>query len=268
VALEDFVGAPGQALRTINSWVSAETGGSIEGLLPPGSIDDKTRMVLANAIHVKLPWATAFDPAMTAPRSFTRADGSKVQTPFMNVEGTFPYSDDGMAQTIALPFSGNEISIVVTLPHVGVDLATYEATLSASSPALTVPAHPNEVQVSLPKIGFTSKSFSLAASLEGMGMHDAFDGDLADFSGMCGTPPDGGRLSVKDVIQKTMLEMKETGVEAAAATAVVSCNNCGGSIEVESVIVDRPYLVSIVDAPTGAVLFLGHVEDPTDSGGT
>jgi len=37
---------------------------------------------------------------------------------------------------------------------------------------------------------------------------------------------------------------------------------------VESVIVDRPYLASIVDAPTGAVLFLGRIEDPTDSGGT
>jgi serine protease inhibitor len=31
-------------------------------------------------------------------------------------------------------------------------------------------------------------------------------------------------------------------------------------------LVDRPYLLVIVDVPTGAVLFLGHIEDPTDSG--
>jgi serine protease inhibitor len=31
-------------------------------------------------------------------------------------------------------------------------------------------------------------------------------------------------------------------------------------------IVNRPYLVAIVDLPTGAILSLGHVGDPTDIG--
>jgi hypothetical protein len=30
--------------------------------------------------------------------------------------------------------------------------------------------------------------------------------------------------------------------------------------------VNRPYLVSIIDVPTGAVLFLGHIADPTQTG--
>jgi serine protease inhibitor len=28
-------------------------------------------------------------------------------------------------------------------------------------------------------------------------------------------------------------------------------------------VVNRPYLIALVDQPTGAVLFLRHVEDPT-----
>jgi serine protease inhibitor len=31
-------------------------------------------------------------------------------------------------------------------------------------------------------------------------------------------------------------------------------------------VVNRPFLLSIVDVPTGAVLFLGHIEDPTAAG--
>ena len=30
---------------------------------------------------------------------------------------------------------------------------------------------------------------------------------------------------------------------------------------------NNPFVVAIVDGPTGAILFLGHVEDPTDAGG-
>jgi serine protease inhibitor len=33
-------------------------------------------------------------------------------------------------------------------------------------------------------------------------------------------------------------------------------------------IVDRPYVLSIVDIATGAVIFLGHIVDPTQTGGT
>jgi hypothetical protein len=31
------------------------------------------------------------------------------------------------------------------------------------------------------------------------------------------------------------------------------------------VTVDRSYLVSVIDAPTGAIVFLGHVSDPSAS---
>jgi serine protease inhibitor len=31
--------------------------------------------------------------------------------------------------------------------------------------------------------------------------------------------------------------------------------------------VDRPHLVTVVDVPTGTILFLGHIEDPTSPGG-
>jgi len=56
--------------------------------------------------------------------------------------------------------------------------------------------------------------------------------------------------------------MGENGLEAAAATAVTIL--AGGAPEQPMAItVNRPYLVALVDVPAGAILFLGHVEDPT-----
>jgi serine protease inhibitor len=67
-----------------------------------------------------------------------------------------------------------------------------------------------------------------------------------------------------------MLGMEETGVEAAAATAVIvgETKSVVGPAPPPPIpmVVNRPFVVSIVDVPTGAVLFLGHITDPTDMG--
>ncbi len=49
----DFVHATEAARKTINSWVEANTANKIKDIFPPGSLDDMTRMVLANAIYFK-----------------------------------------------------------------------------------------------------------------------------------------------------------------------------------------------------------------------
>jgi serpin B len=263
VFLEDFVNQFDQARQTINTWVSTETLDKINDLLPPGSLDNTTRMVLVNAIHLKFPWANAFVATATAPATFTRADASAVQTPFMNEEVTAAYTDDGQAQVVSLPLSGGQVSVLIALPHG--DLTTYEASLAAGSAALSVPKGEGLVDLALPKVSFTSPTFSLAKSLEAMGMTQAFDPEAADFTGLCANPPDHDNLYISDVLQKAMVAMQETGVEAAAATAVVVS---GASVSEPTptpvaMNVNRPYLVSIVDVPTGAILFLGHIEDPT-----
>jgi serpin B len=121
------------------------------------------------------------------------------------------------------------------------------------------------VSLSLPKVSFTSPSFSLATPLQAMGMTDAFNPTAANFTGMCPVTPDGLTLYISDVLQKAEIGMAETGVEAAAATAVIVDGDAVSSPipTPVPVVVNRPYLVSIVDAPTGAVLFLGHIVDPT-----
>jgi serpin B len=266
---EDFVHDFEPARLTINAWVSDETKDKINDLLPAGALDAFTRMVLVNAIHLKFPWATAFDPAATAAGTFTREDATTVSANFMNLTNAFGYVDDGQAQIAALPMYNNELSVVIALPHEGVSLASYEATLTDQSAPLVVPQTSALLALSLPKTDFTSPSFSLRTALKAMGMNLAFDHGLADLTGLCAEPPDKAVLYVSDVLQKATLSLQETGGEAAAATAVVVAGDISIAVEPPPtipMIVNRPYLVEIVDVATGAVLMLGHVEDPTATG--
>ncbi|HTB75610.1 MAG TPA: serpin family protein [Polyangiaceae bacterium] len=262
VFLEDFAAQPDPARLAINSWVSARTADKIMNLLPEGSIDGDTRMVLVNAIHLKMPWTMPFDAGATMPGTFTTASGAAVSASFMNNTTDLGYVDDGQAQIVSIPLAGGDLRVVIALPHG--DLGAYEDGLTSSSRAFQ-PLGSAMVALSLPKVAFTSPTFSLAKSLKAMGMTDAFDMTNASFTKMCAHPPDGN-LYIEDVLQKAMLAMQENGVEAAAATAVIVDRSLSGESGTPvSMVVNQPFLVAIIDS-TGAILFLGHIDDPTQTG--
>jgi serpin B len=112
-------------------------------------------------------------------------------------------------------------------------------------------------EVSLPRFEIETKA-DLADLLAGLGMPDAFDIDLADFSGMTTQEP----LYIAHVIHQANISVDEKGTEAVAATAVVMQ---AGSAPTEpfDIRFDRPFLFALRDLETGAILFLGQVVDPT-----
>src|SRR5262249_19629310 len=59
--LLDFKAAPEPSRAAINAAIAQQTHDKIKDLLPPGSIDDMTRMVLANAIYFNAKWAMPFE---------------------------------------------------------------------------------------------------------------------------------------------------------------------------------------------------------------
>ena len=265
---QDFKNSFDQARILINDWVSGATANKINNLLAEGVLDDTARLVLVNAVHLKLPWANTFDASATASASFTTAAGKSVSASFMKRTATMSYVDDGKAQIVGLPLAGGQLALVIALPHG--DLSAYAAGLTTSSAGITLPTASALISLSLPKVTFTSPTFSLKTALKAMGMPQAFDPNNANFKGMCTTPPDSEHLYIAEVLQKAMISMQETGVEAAAASAVIMTADSSAQTnppEPIPMIVNRPYVVSIVDVPTGALLFLGHMVDPTATGG-
>ena len=115
---------------------------------------------------------------------------------------------------------------------------------------------PAAVSLELPKFKLTS-SHLLNDGLSSLGMGIAFDSRRADFSPMTST---GKReLWISKAIHKAVLEVNETGTEAAAGTVIEMKK--GGLAT--SLTVDRPFLFAVRDTHSGAILFMALVNDPT-----
>ncbi len=265
VYLADFMHQYDAERLRINAWVSAETNDKINDLLPDGSLNEDTRMVLVNAIHLKMPWESPFEKSFTKAGDFTRGDGTTVSADFMSQEAELGYYEDDTAQVVSLPLVGRKLSLVVALPKAG--LADYEAGLTVASwKAAWEGRQVVPVALKLPKFSFTSASIELRDVFEELGTHQAFDPSVADFYGMCSQPPNDERLFIAQIMHKAMMAVDENGVEAAAATAVIMAGNTSVPPPPVEMTVNRPFVVALVDEPTGAVLFLGHIQDPTNKG--
>ena len=257
--LLDFASDPEASRLTINEWVSRQTEGKIEDLLPPSSITPTTTLVLTNAIYFNAAWHYPFDEKDTAEGAFHLLDQSQVSVPMMHQRESFAYAQGDGYQAVELPYRGKdeatvELFMVILLPQAG-RFEEVAGSLDAQNvQAILADLQPQAVELALPKFSFEA-SFNLNDPLGALGMPIAFTGS-ANFSGMDGTRD----LFISDVVHKAFVAVDEAGTEAAAATAVII-----GRTSVETPVemtVNRPFVFLILDKPTGAILFLGQVVNP------
>ncbi len=255
VRLVDYETDPEKARRLINAWVDEQTERRIPELLAPGILTELTRLVLVNAIYLKAPWETAFPPEATNPGTFTRLDGSTVEVPLMALTESFLYAEGADWRAVELPYVGGSLALTIVVPD---DIAAFEAGLDADAFArLTAALAPGQVDLAMPRFETETKA-ELAELLGALGMPFAFDPERADFSGMTTE----NQLFIAHVVHQANISVDEKGTEAAAATAVVMDTTSAPAGPVRFRI-DRPFLFALRDVPTGAVLFLGRVLDPS-----
>ncbi len=252
----DFMKQPDQSRITINDWVAQQTENRIKDLIPAGSINSLTRLVLTNAIYFNAAWAQPFQKGATSEGTFHRLNGSDVTASMMRQTDSFRYSEGTNYQATELPYDGNELSMIVILPKAGTFGDFEQSFDSASLKAIVDGLKTREVALTMPKFGYET-SMSLKQSLGALGMGIAFT-DSADFSGMDGAHD----LRIQDVIHKAFVAVDEDGTEAAAASAVI-VGTTAMPVNTAEMKVDRPFLFLIRDNPTGTVLFLGRVSDPS-----
>lgn len=260
VNLLDFIHAPETSRLIINDWVAQQTANKIQDLLLPGDIDNAVKLVLTDAVYFNAAWATPFDPGDTSDGSFTLLDGSSATTKFMNAdEISLPAAQGTNYRAVSLPYTDGRLSLVVVVPDVG-QFSQVESSLDATALAtLADGLTTKRVSLTLPRFRIETRT-SLKTLLSALGMTAAFDPSAADFSGMTGSP----QLFVKDVIHKAFIDVAEKGTEAAAATAVIMKDASIPFVDL-SVRADRPFLYFLRDQPTGAILFMGRVLDPSKS---
>ncbi len=108
---------PSRAL--INAWVEEKTRQKIKGLLPPGSLDPNTALVLTNAIYFKGEWLTRFDAGQTRPGAFHVSPTQTVTVPMMRQTAKVAMGYAAGARALELPYAGRNLSMIILLPGLG-----------------------------------------------------------------------------------------------------------------------------------------------------
>lgn len=255
----DYRNDPEAARRTINEWVADQTADRIDQLLPKGSIDTLTRLVLTNAVYFKANWQDPFDPEDTESGTFTPLNGAPGTVPMMHKTAPIAYGTADGVKAIDLPYLGRDVSMLFVLPPDGA-FRSFESDLDNTRLQTIVNSLERQrTAVTIPKFSFAD-SHGLRRALEALGMEAAFEPTSANFSGMADLAGTQERLYLSQVFHDTDITVDETGTEAAAATGAVIGFTSAPSEPVEFV-ADRPFLFAIRDRPTGAILFLGRVVD-------
>ena len=254
----DYVQAPEAAREAINGWVEDETMDKIKDLIPEGAIDQLTRLVLANAIYFKGSWYYPFNEAGTMAAPFDLLDGSQAEVDMMAMAGEhLMYAKGNGYQVVQLPYMSNDFVMTLIVPDLG-NFEAFESGLTTDSYTEIVQEMEYKlVDLQMPKFDFES-SINANDVLIALGMGEAFDSGLADFSGMT----DEDRLFISDVLHKATITVDENGTEAAAATAVIMKLTAAMPEDALSLVVDRPFMFFIEHQPTSSILFMGRVVEP------
>lgn len=262
----DFKNAPEPGRVHVNDWVANATQNRIRDLLPAGSIDSLTRLILVNAVYFLAHWETPFEREATSNQSFWVAGTTSASVPTMHQHGHLKYAEDANVQVLELPYEGGDLAMTFVLPRSRTGLDAVEASLDTATLDRWWGALSRTlVNVALPKFTIDpASSLSLADVLTAMGMPLAFDRRQGDFSGMSvpATPED--RLYISKVFHKAFVKVDERGTEAAAATAVVMAV-AGAAPPAEpprEFRADHPFLFFLRDLRSGVVLFAGRVDNP------
>jgi serpin B len=253
------------ATKRINDWVAKQTRDKIRDLIP-GTLDSRSRLVLANAIYLKASWADSFSESVTKPEPFHVNGGAAVNVPTMLGHRWDRYAKRAGYKIVTLSYIGEDLQLVIFLPDEINGLRSVEEKLDAAALADVAKLKSVEMILRLPKFKLEPATISLAEELQKLGMKRAFDipAGSANFDGIAPRKPDD-YLKISEVFHKTFIEVDEKGTEAAAATAVATMTTSGiesprpKPLEVK---IDRPFLYAIQHVPSGACLFLGRVTDP------
>ena len=265
--LMDFVHDASGATQHINKWVADQTRDRIRDLIPAGALDETTRLVLANAIYVKAPWADPFLEGATQPEPFHVRGKTPVDVPTMRKEDKhFGYAKREGFTAVSVPYIGDELQFLVLVPDEVNGLSAVEAKLSAEMLAQCAKLEERDVELHLPKFKLEPPTMALAEKLETLGMKTAFDQPRgsANFDRLAPRKPND-YLYISQVFHKTFIAVDEKGTEAAAATAVAMMAATAlrspppPPIQVK---IDRPFVYAIQHVPSSVCLFLGRVTDP------
>lgn len=236
-----------QTLKDINTWVDENTDGMIDKImseLPPNALT-----CLVNAIYFDAGWAGK-KPKDTK-INFYLGDGTYQKLPALDTTAQYTLSMDN-AIGFMKDYVGGKYRFVALLP-LGCTLDAFLDEITWEELSLVLEsAQESTVSVKFPEFSY-DYSKDLTDVLKQMGITDAFDGGLANFSDMSDVS-----TYISDVFHKTHIGVDTEGTKAAAATSVTNSNK--GGVDYDGIELNRPFLYMIVDSEHNLPLFIGTLD--------
>lgn len=243
------------SIGAINDWVKDETLGMIPSILNEGDLDELSAMVLLNALAFDALWASQPNDSACFEDSFKAHNGSIQKATFMWADCNGYVEGKGVTGIVKNYKDGN-YAFLALLPEG--DVYDYAASLDGKE---LLKLYDNretaslgvDVRAKMPHFSFDC-SIEMADVLAKMGMPRAFDSGAADFSAL--GVDTRGNLYISRVIQKTHIDLDNSGTRAAAVTAIIVTPECAPS-KSYSVELDRPFIYAIIDTENGLPIFIG-----------
>lgn len=255
--------------NNINNWIENKTLGIIKNMLQDGMVQNPdTKMLLINALAIDMEWKNPFKSDSTGGEDFYLEDGSNMTATTMHMKTTsdsvsYYKNKDITALTMDLEqYDDTQLEFVAIMPEENlsdyIETFTIEDFDNIIEKSTLASKTKNGVRISIPKFSF-DYDLKLKNDLIELGITDAFDENLANFSNMADT-----ELYVSEVLHKANIDFTERGIKAAAVTVA--------KIEVTSMLaeedkpieikIDKPFLYVIRDKNTGEIWFVGTVYEP------
>lgn len=249
-----------QTLADINNWVAAQTNDMIPTILD--QIDSDAYMYLINALSFDSKWSSIYESSSVSNDVFTTENGTSQDVEMMH-SSEYEYIEDENVSGFLKPYSGYSYAFVALLPKEGIPLTEYVNSLTGEHlHHLLTTVEECPITAGIPKFE-TEFSIDLIPPLQTLGIHDAFDKDLANFSGMGSFDSPWERLYINSILHKSFFSIGEKGTKAGTST-IVGMEKSASSInpeEAKEVILDRPFLYMIVDYENRFPIFIGTADD-------
>ncbi|XP_029695683.1 serine (or cysteine) peptidase inhibitor, clade H, member 2 isoform X2 [Takifugu rubripes] len=242
-------------LKRLRSWAKVALGGLDPAPLAAEIQAKAGSLILANAFSFKGLWEREFGEGSSDLRTFLGKKYTKIM--MMHRAGLYRFHEDiqNMVQVLEAPLWGGKASMVLLLPFHVEDLARLDKLLTVQLVSKWLEkSSMSSISISLPKANISS-ALSLQKPLSALGLVDAWDQKVADFSGVSGKAK--GKLHLSTVLQWTSLEL-------AAQAGPGEDQLEEEEIEKPKMFyADHPFVFLVRDNATGALLLMGaldHVE--------
>ncbi|WP_017581029.1 serpin family protein [Nocardiopsis valliformis] len=248
-----------EGVRTkVNDRVSQVTQGLIPELLSPGTVHPDVRLLLVNALWVKMVWTEPFEAAQTRERAF-HAPGGTHRVPTMRRTGRMTHAEHGGLRMVTLEGEHGLALDVIIPDSSGAERADAPPLTPEALRGLYKARRQEEVSLALPRFAVETETALLEPLATTPAHVRTLATDAADFGGISAEP-----LKVDAIVHQAVLRVDEKGAEGAAATAAVMVMSAVIPPKPKEFLVDQPF--RFVLRRRGAILFTGRITDPVDPG--